>query len=197
MKKDKKIFEINEKYRQYLLKIDFEKMLDDEVIAKKFMKKTTAITMLNGSQYGLLQEKLIAAASKQRKIYLLGQAIKRAREDRRMSATTLGEQSKLSPSLISKIESGKSYLPKVSSLVSIAKALKVNSNIFIEIIKEEIYTPLHEEPKISWEKAMEGILRELGIKGSDLDLVIEFIRLVVSQTNKRHDSTILRLFKDK
>lgn len=186
MKKDKKIFEINEKYRQYLLKIDFDKMLDDEVIAKKFMKKTTAMTMLNEIQYGILQEKLIAATSKQRKIYLLGQAIKRAREARRMSATTLGEQSKLSPSLISKIESGKSYLPKVSSLVSIARVLKVNPNIFIDIIKEEIYTPLHEEPKISWEKAMEGILRELGIKGSDLDLVIEFIRLVVSQINKRH-----------
>lgn len=186
MKKAKKILDINERYREFLLGIDFEKMLDDELIAKKFMKKIPDINIRNENHFRMVQEKLISMTSKQRKIYLLGQTIKKTREARRMSGTTLGELSKLSPSLISKIENGKSYLPKVSSLVSIAKILNVNPNILIDIIKEDVYVPLYEEPKISWEKAIDGILRELGIRGYDLDLVIEFIKLVVAKNKKRH-----------
>lgn len=186
MKKHKKVVDINEKYRQYLLGVDFDKMPDDEIIAKKFMKKSTAIDVKDENRHRRLQEKFIAMTLRQRKIHLLGQAIRKNREFRRMSATALGEQSKLSPSLISKIENGKSYLPKVSSLVSIAKVLKVDPNVFLDIVKEEVLISVPEEPKISWEKAIEGILRELGIRGNDLDLVIEFIKLVVSQINKRH-----------
>lgn len=186
MKKEKKIFNLNERYRQYLLGIDFDKMLDDEVIAKKFIKKINASVNCNEFQIRNLQEKLIPIASKQRKIYLLGLSIRRTREARRISATALGEKSKLSPSLISKIENGKSYLPKTSSLVSIAKVLKVNPNIFLDIIKDDSYANETGESNLSWEEKVEGALRQLEIRGDDLDLVIEFIKLIAEQINKRH-----------
>lgn len=111
-----------------------------------------------------------------KKVVALGSRLKKTRELKNISAAKLGEMSNLSPSLISKIENGKSYLPKVESLVSMAKVLEISPNVFLDIIKNYDDKYLVPEEKVNWENQIAKILYELGIKGENLNHVIRFIK---------------------
>jgi len=177
MKKDKSFSKTVIKFKTYLAGLDMSNPEKVNKVVDDYMKGTALKSKIeNIQQMEDIYVELNKIFVRYKKVVALGNILKKTRELKNISAAKLGEMSNLSPSLISKIENGKSYLPKVESLVSMAKVLEANPNIFLDIIKNYDDKYLVPEEKINWENKIAPILYELGIKGENLNHVIKFIK---------------------
>ena len=93
---------------------------------------------------------------------------------RNLSISELARRAGMSPAFVCKLESGKSTIPKYDGILALAKALEVESNELLPLVGYDLQKA---EPKtdVPWDKALEGILYDLGIVDKDKNDVMEFI----------------------
>jgi len=114
------------------------------------------------------------------KIKDLGLAVKELRDIRKMSLTKLAELSGLSVSMMSRIESGTSSMPKMQNLITIARALSIDPQELFSILG---YTQVDENANLKWESVVERITHELALSPAATDRIINFFKYEISQKN--------------
>lgn len=103
----------------------------------------------------------------------LGSRITKLRNIQNLSISELARRAGMSAAFVSKLESGKSTIPKREGITTLAKALNVAPNELLSLVDNSLVK--QELKDIPWNKTVENILYDLGITGTDKDDVLNFI----------------------
>ena len=122
----------------------------------------------------------------------IGDIIKSTRDSKKIKISDLSKLSGVSPSVISDLENHKGVMPSIYTLISIANALELPEETFLELIWSNINKKITFDNLPKLEK-LKSVLTDYGLPVSCMNRVIDYIDYYVALDQIENNYKVINL----